>query len=174
MYHEYDLYTGDWMMIFISTGEACVLSPFDMKLTYRCVCVCVCVCDADWRIQHTRGESRRNRQHLLLFHRRHGGRSVASISYQTPLQSSACLDIKRRLTKTIRPMSSLSIAYCSSLSNAAVAHAYSPLSVSDGLWIPTAVCMSLWRITYMHEIHNISAFINSHFLHVTELIQGCV
>ena len=29
------------MMILISTGEACVLSPFDMKLTYRCVCVCV-------------------------------------------------------------------------------------------------------------------------------------
>jgi len=30
------------MMILISTGEACFLSPFDMKLTYRCVCVCVC------------------------------------------------------------------------------------------------------------------------------------
>ena len=30
------------MMILISTGEACVLWPFDMKRTYRCVCVCVC------------------------------------------------------------------------------------------------------------------------------------
>ena len=51
MYHGYDLRTGDWMMILISTGEACVLSPFDMKLTYRCVYVCVCLtaCADEWQ-----------------------------------------------------------------------------------------------------------------------------
>jgi len=33
-----------YYILTISTGEAYVLSPFDMKLTYMCVCVCVCVC----------------------------------------------------------------------------------------------------------------------------------
>jgi len=45
MYHRYDLRTGDWMMILISTGDVTVSSPFNTKHTYRCVCVCVCVCD---------------------------------------------------------------------------------------------------------------------------------
>jgi len=39
MYQEYDLHTGNWMTILISTAT----SPFNTKHTYRCVRVCVFV-----------------------------------------------------------------------------------------------------------------------------------
>jgi len=57
MYHRYDLRTGDWMMILISTGDVAVSSPFNTKHTYVCVFVCVCVCSirrlsgTQWRLK---------------------------------------------------------------------------------------------------------------------------
>ena len=45
MYHEYDLHTGDWMMILISTA----MLPFNTKYTIDvCVCVSLPCCCGCW------------------------------------------------------------------------------------------------------------------------------